>query len=197
MVMARISRAERKEQTRMALVEAADRVFTREGFHGATLDQVAAEAGFTKGAVYSNFRSKEDLFFGVYERRVARSLAVTEQVLAEAGPEGPVEVARQTLARRTNGDDGWLAVFYEFWAHVIRHPELRERFLELHVRGRRPMEQAAAQWLESHGRSSDDAEQFTLAVFALVSGIGLEQLTDPRLDGAAVLDGVFHPLIGG
>src|SRR5437870_12294969 len=58
----RLSRNERKAQTRAELIDAAARVFARRGYHGTTVDDVAEEAGFTKGAFYSNFESKEDVF---------------------------------------------------------------------------------------------------------------------------------------
>ena len=61
-----------REMTRRHLLDAAAVVFARDGFHGASLDDVAATAGFTKGAVYSNFKSKEDLFLAVFDDRLAR-----------------------------------------------------------------------------------------------------------------------------
>ena len=64
--------ARRREMTRRHLLDAAAVVFARDGFHGASLDDVAATAGFTKGAVYSNFKSKEDLFLAVFDDRFAR-----------------------------------------------------------------------------------------------------------------------------
>jgi AcrR family transcriptional regulator len=67
----RITREESKRQTRAAVLSAARDVFARDGFHGATLDRVAEQAGYTKGAVYSAFDSKADLFLAVYEARVA------------------------------------------------------------------------------------------------------------------------------
>ena len=77
-----LTRAERQARTREELVEAADRLFTKNGFHATSVDAVADDAGYTKGAVYSNFESKEDLFFAVYERRVDRRVADTEATLA-------------------------------------------------------------------------------------------------------------------
>ena len=73
-----LTRADRQAQTRDELVAAADRLFTRNGFHATSVDAVADAAGYTKGAVYSNFDSKEDLFFAVYERRVDRRVAEIE-----------------------------------------------------------------------------------------------------------------------
>ena len=67
------TRADRRSETRAQLIAVAERRFTADGYHATSLDAVADDAGFTKGAVYSNFSSKEDLFFAVYERRVERS----------------------------------------------------------------------------------------------------------------------------
>ena len=73
--------ARRREMTRRHLLEAAAVVFARDGFHGASLDDVAATAGFTKGAVYSNFKSKEDLFLALFDDRLVREAADMQQVL--------------------------------------------------------------------------------------------------------------------
>src|SRR5260370_19214238 len=74
----RLTPTRRRELTRRILLEAAAVVSSREGFHGASLDEVAAAAGVTKGAVYSNFKSKEDLFLALLEDRVAEGLAVAQ-----------------------------------------------------------------------------------------------------------------------
>ena len=141
----RMSRAERREQTRQELLTAAEACFVTRGFHATSVDQVAERAGYTKGAVYSNFTAKEDLFFAVYERRV-------EQVLTEVAPglrQGGLEHAFDSLATATidrrDRDDGWLAVFFEFWGHVVRHPELRERFAAIHARFLEPLADAVQQ----------------------------------------------------
>jgi AcrR family transcriptional regulator len=125
---AALTRAERQANTRRDLVDVAERLFTAQGFHPTSLDAVADEAGYTKGAVYSNFASKEDLFFGVYERRVERYLENAERTLVRnGGPDQAVlAIIAETAARREH-DDGWLAVFLEFWTHVLRHPEHRAR----------------------------------------------------------------------
>jgi AcrR family transcriptional regulator len=77
-----LTRADRQARTREELVDAAERLFTTNGFHATSIDAVADAAGYTKGAVYSNFASKEDLFFGVYERRVDRRVEEMEVTLA-------------------------------------------------------------------------------------------------------------------
>src|SRR5881409_2831591 len=66
----RLTRTERQAQTRADLLEAAARVFARRGFAGASVEAIAAEAGFTRGAFYSNFSSKEELFAELLQERV-------------------------------------------------------------------------------------------------------------------------------
>jgi AcrR family transcriptional regulator len=171
----RLTRAERKAQTRDELVVAADLLFRERGFHGTSLDHVAAAAGYTKGAVYSNFASKEDLFFAIYERRIEDALARNREALHDAPPDAPLELTRAVLS---GSDPGWMAVFFEFWAHVLRNPELRSRFLALHRRAQEPLVAHARRWLPAEL----DAEGWTLANTAMVNGMQLERLTDPDLD---------------
>src|ERR1700730_16732146 len=71
----------RRAMTRQHLLDAAAIVFARNGFHGSTLDEVAATAGFTKGAFCSNFKTKDDLFLELLEERMNRQFAVVTDVL--------------------------------------------------------------------------------------------------------------------
>ena len=75
-----LTRARRREMTREHLMDAAATVFARDGFHAASLDDVAALAGFTKGAVYSNFKSKDDLFLAVFDHRLNREAGIQQHV---------------------------------------------------------------------------------------------------------------------
>src|SRR5215212_6659003 len=181
-----LTRAERREQTRNDLIGAADRCFVEGGFHPTSLDQIAAAAGCTKGAVYSNFASKEDLFFAVYERRAERALAGIEEVLSENGPAAGLELLASEAARRRGGaDDGWLAVFFEFWAHVVRRPELRDSFAKIHGRALEPMAAALERFAGERGISIPvEARSLNVAMNAMVLGLSLERLTQPdAVDG--------------
>jgi AcrR family transcriptional regulator len=77
----RLSRAETKENTHRLLLEAAQTAFVRSGYQGATLDVIAAEAGFTKGAVYAHFRNKEALFLELLADGMKRNTEAAEQIL--------------------------------------------------------------------------------------------------------------------
>jgi AcrR family transcriptional regulator len=190
----RLSRAERREQTRQELLRAAEACFVTRGFHATSVDQVAERAGYTKGAVYSIFAAKEDLFFAVYERRVERALTEVVPGLRQAGAEHALDwVATATIERRDR-DDGWLAVFFEFWGHVVRHPELRERFAAIHARFLEPLAEAVQQLAEDRGLAMPadlTASQVVLAWNAMEIGLGLERLTQPE-----AVDGVVARRMG-
>jgi AcrR family transcriptional regulator len=177
------TRAERQAQTREDLIDAAEELFTENGFHATSLDAVAVAAGYTKGAVYSNFSSKEDLFFAVYERRVDRHEAHVAELFAEP-PDAGQAILRVIAAvgdLRRRRADGWMAVFLEFWTHVLRHPEHRARFGEAHKRAVEPFAIALERFAAQQGIAlSIPADQLATAMFAMENGIGLERLTDPE-----------------
>src|SRR5499426_3908325 len=106
----------RRAMTRRHLLDAAAIVFARNGFHGATLDEVAATAGFTKGAVYSNFKSKDDLFLALLEDRTDRQLAVVSDVLAAGGHEVAEQFPRVSELFRGElfWDDDFATLYLEF-----------------------------------------------------------------------------------
>ena len=174
-----MTREERRVRTREELVDAADRLFTANGFHTTTVDAIAADAGYTKGAVYSNFASKEDLFFAVYERRVDAAVRTSERLLADLGTSDAIDRAAADGASRKGRDDGWLAVFFEFWSHVLRHPELRDRFARVHARNQAPF--AAALKRDGLAPTGTDVapDELVVAAMAMDVGLALERLVRP------------------
>jgi AcrR family transcriptional regulator len=185
----RLTRAERREMTREGLISAAESLFVARGFHATSVDEIALEAGYTKGAVYSNFESKEDLFFAVYERRAERVMAEYEGAVREGGVAGGSERLAEQAARRRGSDDGWLAVFFEFWAHVVRRPELRERFAKIHARVQEPIVVGIERLVEERGISLPfEARQYAVAAYVMTLGLSLERLTQPE-----VVDAMLGP----
>ncbi|HYM55659.1 MAG TPA: TetR/AcrR family transcriptional regulator, partial [Solirubrobacteraceae bacterium] len=124
-------RSARKAQTRARLLEAAARVYARQGFGGATLDEVAAEAGFTKGAVYGHFGSKENLLLALMEEHLAGQ--VVEQIAL-------FDRERTTWERPLAGSARWMErldedpdpfrLFVELWVYAQRDERLRERLAD-------------------------------------------------------------------
>src|SRR5947208_10158211 len=80
-----MTREQSKAHTRERLLEAARSVFASSGFHGAAVEEIAAEAGFSTGALYSNFDGKEDLFLALMERELEENAReITQAVMARA-----------------------------------------------------------------------------------------------------------------
>lgn len=178
----RLSRVERRERTREELISAAEKLFVARGFHATSVDEIAWEAGYTKGAVYSNFESKEDLFFAVYERRADLAVADIERMIEEAGPAAGLERLASEVAQRRGRDDGWLAVFFEFWAHAVRNAELRVRFAGIHSRVLEPLVAAVERFADERGIEMPvDARRLNVAMNAMQLGLSLERLTQPEV----------------
>lgn len=124
-------RGARREQTRARLLTAAARVYARSGFNGATLDEVAADAGFTKGAVYDHFGSKENLLVALVDEYLTSQIA--EQIAL-------IDRADRSWERPIRGSDVWIAqlrehpdpfrLFVELWVHAQRDERLRERLAD-------------------------------------------------------------------
>jgi AcrR family transcriptional regulator len=181
-----MTRAEQQQRTREEVLSAADRLFVERGFHATSVDQIAQAAGYTKGAVYSNFAAKEDVFFAVYERRMERAVRELERTLAASpDPAGWIESVIADTSRRRGRDDRWLSTFFEFWAHVVRRPALRERFAGIHARLEGPFVAALERHADDHGaRLAIDPRQVHLAMTAMSLGLTLERLVRPdAVDG--------------
>jgi AcrR family transcriptional regulator len=129
----RLSRAEQNQRNRAAVLAAARAVFLASGYHGATVDAVAREAGLTIGAIYSRFAGKADLFLALLEERIAELAAQFAEVAADASASPAAEFARRwTSVMRS--DLAWSLLVIEFRVHAARDPELGRRYTELHER---------------------------------------------------------------
>ena len=130
-----MARSERKARTRAELIAAARSVFMQRGFHGASLDDIAEAAGYTKGAVYSNFAGKDDLYLALldahYEARVA---AYADMLLDEATFEEATRAVGRFMVESDARDPDWLPTLAEFVAHAARDESLRRAYVRIRVR---------------------------------------------------------------
>jgi AcrR family transcriptional regulator len=129
----RWTRERRLEHTRSLLLDAAEEVFAEKGFTPATLDDIAHTAGYTKGAIYKHFTTKEDLFLAVSDRYWRRYFDNFAEVMSSAthvGPHELDEIARRW--RQLSRDRGaeHAALGHEFSLYLLRNPEARDRVAE-------------------------------------------------------------------
>ncbi len=116
--VSRTPQHERRARTRAALLRAAGRVFAEHGYHRATLEDVTAAAGVSKGALYHYFPSKEQLFLALLEDRLGAGISEVEAVVAERGSDNEhLGAAMETFLRRINRDPRWLPLLLEFLAY--------------------------------------------------------------------------------
>ena len=136
--MARLTRAQQREQTRARLLDAAGRVFARRGFHAATVDEVADAAGYTKGAVYSNFATKEELFLALLDQRIAAQLEQVQALYTIESSEQLLAALRGRTEQEFTAARDFGLLMVEFSLYAMRNPaaqaELARRYREL--RGR-------------------------------------------------------------
>jgi AcrR family transcriptional regulator len=126
-----LTRDRRRALTREALVEAAKYVFAEQGFAGASLEEIAERAGFTRGAIYKNFANKEDLFFAVFDRGIQQQLDAFG-ALSDDGIDGSVETlgkAAEMWRRVQAADDAWYAFSVEFRLYALRNEAVRDRYV--------------------------------------------------------------------
>ena len=185
----------RRAMTRQHLLDAAAIVFTREGFHGATLDEVAATAGFTKGAVYSNFKSKDDLFLALLDERIERQFAVASEVLDS----GPHETAVQLPAVRellhSNAffwDDSWTTLYLEFVLYSRRNPEAAAKLAASARRTRELVKEMVEVEYTSVGTTAKYPTAHLAEIsLALFNGLGMDRMIDPDAVTDEFLDTVL------
>jgi AcrR family transcriptional regulator len=133
----------RRELTRTALVEAAADVFARRGFYAASLDEIAEAAGFTRGAIYSNFGGKEDLLFAVLDLYTEQQLQAFGAAIHPGAGE-PTEVRQAAAAgvwAATQREQNLAALSLEMRLYALRNPEFRRRLAQSE---RRQQERIAA-----------------------------------------------------
>jgi AcrR family transcriptional regulator len=180
----RLSRKEKQAETRALLLDAAERVFLRRGLQGSSVEEIAAEAGFTRGAFYSNFESKDELFVELLQDRVYRQYAeMAEQ--AQEQPGTPRERLRWGIERVRDvqtGDEGkWL---FRLWLECLTQAARDEEFRKLAATfwsGNRAI--LAEQIKETFKEISEEpplpAKQIATAMIALDVGLAVQHLVDP------------------
>jgi AcrR family transcriptional regulator len=129
-----VRQRERTILTRARLLRAAETIFARDGFEAAKLEEIASAAGYTRGALYANFASKEELFVALLEDHVEKRMAGFASA-AETGQTMPnlFEAMRENYVRAVK-DRTWNILFLEYKLFVLRHPEFREKLLPVHKR---------------------------------------------------------------
>jgi AcrR family transcriptional regulator len=186
----RLTRAESKAQTRQRLLEAAEIVFARKGFTAASVEEIAETAGYSIGALYANFESKEQLFVELISTRRAHRSAVVVETFDDAVADNvdPLEALGRFCAELADKNTESAALQTEFWLYAVRNPPVLEAFAAVVGEQIDQLEGLVAREfdrLDSKGAS--DSGAVTVVIFALVQGL----MQHRRIDPARVPDELF------
>ena len=179
---AKPTRDEKKARTRRRLLDAAAEVFAHRGFAATSLDEVAEVAGFSKGAVYSNFAGKEDLFLSVLDEHVTRQMLDIRgeiDVTLTAGEQ--VMEAGQRFMDLFQRERAWYLLSFEFLVYAARNPEFQVEF----AARQRAQREAVVAMLEENTAAMEipmslPPERMAVALEALANGIAFAKLADEQ-----------------
>jgi AcrR family transcriptional regulator len=193
----RLTRAQRQAETRSALIDAAARVFAERGFGGASVEAIADEAGYTRGAFYSNFESKEELFAELLQARVyARYRELAERTMTESPTMREVG-AQVGAVHDVTGDSPLFRVWLELIAHAGRDRRFR-RIAARFWRDNRRLSAAAIAGAHAQAGTDPPADPKLLAtaMIALDIGLAIQRFMDPREVPASAYPDLYELLFG-
>jgi AcrR family transcriptional regulator len=177
----RLTREQSRAQTRARLIEAAGEVFAERGFYGASVEEIAERAGFSRGAFYSNFDSKDDLFLAVLDSHIESEMALTAEALGEdPSQEAILAFLHERSVRRSKEAGRWTLLWAEFWLHVLRQPELAPKLAER----QRTARAAITKIIESRCRQlgikpTMPPQDLASLILAVDDGLVLQERLDP------------------
>ncbi|MGH3192894.1 MAG: TetR/AcrR family transcriptional regulator [Streptosporangiaceae bacterium] len=192
----RLTRAEQAERNRALLLAAARSVFLKRGYHGASVEQIADEAGFSTGVVYSQFGGKADLFLALLEARITeRAAGNTRAVEGLTGDEGIARLLEHA-ASVDRAEPEWGLLVVEFRVHAVRDPELARRYADAHQRTLAGAERAVAGLYQRAGEPPPlpPADLARLLV-AIDTGARLEEAAAPGSSPMTLLARLLAHLI--
>jgi AcrR family transcriptional regulator len=175
-----VRQADKRQRTRSAVLDSAESEFSKHGYHGATLREIADAAGVSTGALYYNFTTKEELFLALLEVRMEERIREIQAAFAAEQPgETPVTRSALDYIQNLKRNRDWITLFFEFVAHAGRQPEFRARFAELFKRFWRALAEIIEERTGAHGIALPlPPQQVAIAIDLTGIGFMLPQIID-------------------
>ncbi|WIY01614.1 TetR/AcrR family transcriptional regulator [Amycolatopsis mongoliensis] len=190
----RLTRAEAKARTRKLLLEAAAQTFARKGYAGSSVEEIAEAAGFSIGALYSNFGNKEELFLELSTTYNADRIAEASEVLLDqdADPVQAVNEVSRLLVDAADKDTDFSLLQAEFWLYAVRNPQVLDQMATRMRTPRAALEQLVGKSLETMPAPAEATPKAVATIVAaLFEGLVRQRRIDPdqvpeELFGAAL-----------
>lgn len=181
--MARLTRTEQREETRRRLIAAAGTVFCRMGFEAAPIDVIADEAGFSRGAFYSNFSSKDDVFVELLGRHLDAEIETLSRALDRIKAARDLAPAIERRYRVLGEDSSWCLLTTEFQLYAMRGGRMADRFATIYESYRRRLGELIDAHFQRLGIvSSLTPYEFGVAQVALSHGLALQRAANSKLE---------------
>jgi AcrR family transcriptional regulator len=179
-----LSRKEKQAKTRSALLRSATKLICAKGIGEASVDDISTDAGYTKGAFYANFKSKEEMFLVMLDEAYAEELERLEAHLpGEGAPAEEVRESAEDFLSFVRSNPDWPRLYFEFVVYAARNPEFRE---ELATRNRAMRERIAEvirNWSADFSTQPPFPYQdIALMLFCMADGFLIQQLVEPHTD---------------
>jgi AcrR family transcriptional regulator len=195
----RPTRAQKREANRERILSAARTVFGARGYHSATIEEIADEAGLSNGAIYYNFGSKEELFLALLDARLDERLEHTRQTLAagaSATGERAIDEEARDITRSFKESREWRLLLLEFVAYAARNPSFAVRFKDHKRRLRSAVAEILKLHLSARGITPPmPIDQLAMVVSGLANGLAVEELSDPGSVSDDLLSDVLTLLV--
>lgn len=178
------------KETRELLLEAAETIFVRDGYEGAELGEIATLAGRTKGAIYAQFKSKEDIFLALIEEKAKRYRSQMEKMLTASTSQEENLAAFRQFCLHLAENHAWFLLLLEFKLFALRHPESKGRLQSFYDKVNPDnSEKKLAELFGSAGKGKNALSRSvaTRTVFPLLSALAVEANFAPTLLGTPVL----------
>jgi AcrR family transcriptional regulator len=179
-----LSRKEKQAKTRSALLSSAAKLICRKGITEASVEDVASDAGYTKGAFYANFKSKEEMFLVMLDEKYTAELQRLEADLPGEGvPADEVRDAAQHFIRFAWSDPQWPKLYFEFVAYAARNGEFRQELATRDRAMRERMAEVIRSWASDfQGDPPFSYEDLATMLFCMANGFLMAQLIEPDLN---------------
>lgn len=168
--------------SRERLLTAAAKVVAERGFEAASVDRIAAEAGLSKGTLYWNFKSKDELFIALFDEHIgARVRAMIELTESAPAEKDMAPEASRRFFELLQEERQFVLLSHEYWSRAVRDPEVRKRYAERHANLRTALAKALAARAKQLGAPtfSMPVEQVATAYIALGEGLSFQRVVDP------------------
>ena len=189
----RLTRQEQQQRTRSRLMDSAAKIFACKGMQQGSIDEVAEDAGYTKGAFYANFKSKEELFLAMLDERFAERLGEVERAFAT--DESPPQQARHAaadFARACRVDEDDEGLFLQFATYALQNESFRAELLTRFATLRSRLEEVYGHRAETSGIESPvPMDRLVRMIIAMADGWEMWRLLEPE----AVDDEMFESMM--